>query len=56
MAAEDEEAQYQKKLRKKVGEAIKSAQMEQQKKELMRQFLDAKAYERRSDEHKDIKL
>lgn len=46
MAAEDEEAQYQKKLRKKVGEAIKSAQMEQQKKELMRQFLDAKAYER----------
>jgi DNA-binding TFAR19-related protein (PDSD5 family) len=46
MAAEDEEAQYQKKLRKQVQEAIKNAQLEQQKKELMRQFLDAKAYER----------
>ncbi|HIH50631.1 MAG: DNA-binding protein [Candidatus Micrarchaeaceae archaeon] len=43
---EDEEARYQKKMRKRVTEAIKNAQMEQQKKEIMRQFLDAKAYER----------
>lgn len=45
-AEEDEEAQYQKKMRKRVTEAIKNAQMEQQKKEIMRQFLDGKAYER----------
>jgi len=45
-AEEDEEAQYQKKMRKRVAEAIKNAQMEQQKKEIMRQFLDGKAYER----------
>lgn len=45
-AGEDEEAQYQKKMRKRVTEAIKNAQMEQQKKEIMRQFLDGKAYER----------
>jgi len=43
---EDEEARYQKKMRKRVTEARKNAQMEQQKKEIMRQFLDAKAYER----------
>jgi DNA-binding TFAR19-related protein (PDSD5 family) len=46
MAGEDNEAQYQKKLRKQVQDAIKNAQIEQQKKEILRQFLDAKAYER----------
>jgi DNA-binding TFAR19-related protein (PDSD5 family) len=46
MAGEDDEAQYQKKLRKQVQDAIKNAQIEQQKKEILRQFLDAKAYER----------
>ncbi len=45
-AEEDEEAQYQKKMRRRVTEAIKNAQMEQQKKEIMKQFLDGKAYER----------
>ena len=43
---EEEEQNYQKKMRKKVAEAIKNAQMEQQKKDIMRQFLDDKAYER----------
>ncbi len=46
MAAEDEEQQYQKKMRKRVSEAIKNAQMEEQKKEVMKQFLEPKAYER----------
>ena len=46
MADEEEEQQYQKKMRKRVQEAIKNAQVEQQKKELMMQLLDAKAYER----------
>ncbi|MGD0728820.1 MAG: DNA-binding protein [Candidatus Micrarchaeaceae archaeon] len=43
---EDEEASYQKKLKKRVAEAIKNAQIEQQKKEILKQFLDDKAYER----------
>ena len=43
---EGEEEQYQKKMRKKVSEAIKASQMEAQKKEIMKQFLDPKAYER----------
>ena len=44
--ADEDEAQYQKKLRKRVSDAIRNAQIEQQKKELMHQFLDPKAYER----------
>jgi len=43
---EDEEKQYQKNMRKRVSEAIKAAQLEDQKKEVMRQFLDDAAYER----------
>lgn len=43
---EGEEEQYQKKMRKRVTEAIKAAQLEAQKKEIMKQFLDPKAYER----------
>jgi programmed cell death protein 5 len=43
---EGEEEQYQKKMRKRVTEALKAAQMEAQKKEIMKQFLDDKAYER----------
>jgi len=46
MAAEDPEEDYQKKMRRRISGAIKNAQMEQQKKEIMRQFLDPKAYER----------
>ncbi len=43
---EENEADYQKKLRKRVSDALRNAQMEERKKELMRQFLDSKAYER----------
>lgn len=43
---ETEEEQYQKRLRKRVTEALKEAKLEEQKKEIMRQFLDSKAYER----------
>ena len=43
---EGEEEQYQKRMRKKVTEALRAAQMEAQKKEIMKQFLDDKAYER----------
>lgn len=43
---EDEEKQYQKSMRKRVSDAIKAAQLEEQKKEIMRQFLDDAAYER----------
>ncbi|MGD0510247.1 MAG: DNA-binding protein [Candidatus Micrarchaeaceae archaeon] len=43
---EGEEEQYQKRMRKKVTEALRAAQMEAQKKEVMKQFLDDKAYER----------
>lgn len=43
----DEDAdQYQKRMRKRVAEALKEVQMEQQKKEIMRRFLDSAAYER----------
>ncbi len=42
----DDEQQYQKKMRKRINDAIKAAQVEQQKKDIMRQFLDTKAYER----------
>ncbi len=42
----EEEEQYQKRMRKRVSEAIRNAQMEQQKKEIMRRFLDSTAYER----------
>jgi DNA-binding TFAR19-related protein (PDSD5 family) len=43
---DDEEKQYQKNMRKRVTDALKAAQLEEQKKEVMRQFLDDKAYER----------
>ncbi len=42
----EEEDQYQKRMRKKVAEALREAQMEQQKKEIMRRFLDGTAYDR----------
>ncbi len=42
---EDEE-QYRKKMRKRLAESMKAAQLEEQKKDIMRQFLDANAYER----------
>ena len=44
--ADEEEQRYQKELRKRVSEAVRNAQIEQQKKELMKQFLDSAAYER----------
>jgi programmed cell death protein 5 len=44
--ADEEEQQYQKRMRKRVTEALRNAQMEQQKKEIMRRFLDSAAYER----------
>ncbi len=43
---EGENEQYQKKLRKRVAEALKNAQLEERKKEILRQFLEPKAYER----------
>lgn len=46
MENESEDEKYEKKIKKRVADAIKSAQIEQQKKEIMRQFLDGKAYER----------
>jgi len=46
MEEADDEQQYQKKMRKRLSDAIKAAQIEQQKKDIMRQFLDDKAYER----------
>ena len=46
MAEEDEEQKYQKEMRKRVAEAMRKSQMEQQKKEIMRQFLEPAAYER----------
>jgi len=44
--AEEEDQRYQRELRKKVAEAMRRAQVEQQKKELMKQFLAPGAYER----------
>lgn len=46
MEQESEEEKYEKKLRKRVNDAIRNAQLEAQKKEILRQFLEAKAYER----------
>lgn len=43
---ESEDEQYQKKLRKRLSDALKNAQLEEQKKSIMRQFLDPQAYER----------
>lgn len=43
---EEDEHQVQKKMRKRLMDQIKAAQVEEQKKEIMKQFLDAKAYER----------
>jgi DNA-binding TFAR19-related protein (PDSD5 family) len=44
--AYDEEENDQKRLRKRFNAAVKNMQMEQQKKEVMKQLLDASAYER----------
>jgi programmed cell death protein 5 len=44
--AEGEDDQYQKRMRKRVTEALRQAQLEQQKKEIMRKFLDGPAYDR----------
>ena len=46
MAEEDEEQRYQKEMRKRVAEAMRKQQIDQQKKEIMRQFLEPNAYER----------
>jgi DNA-binding TFAR19-related protein (PDSD5 family) len=46
MEQESEDEKYEKKLRKRVNDAIRNAQLEQQKKEILKQFLEAKAYER----------
>jgi DNA-binding TFAR19-related protein (PDSD5 family) len=43
---DDEDRQYQKNMRKRVADALKAAQLEEQKKDIMRQFLDDRAYER----------
>jgi programmed cell death protein 5 len=43
---DNEEEQYQKKMRKRVASALKNAQIEEQKKQIMKQFLDDTAYER----------
>ncbi len=43
---EGEEEQYSRKMRKRVTDALKAAKLEEQKKEIMKQFLDPKAYER----------
>ncbi len=45
MAGEEDE-QYQKRMRKRVTEALRAAQLEQQKKEILRRFLDGTAYDR----------
>ena len=46
MAYDEEEQSSQKALRKRLSAALKNMQIEQQKKELMKQLLDTKAYER----------
>ena len=43
---DNEDEQYQKKLRRRVAEAVREAQIEEQKKGIARQFLDSNAYER----------
>jgi len=45
---EDDESaeQYQKKMRKRVADAIKGAQLEERKKEVLRRFFDDAAFER----------
>jgi DNA-binding TFAR19-related protein (PDSD5 family) len=43
---ENEEEQYQRKMKKRINDAIKEAQQEEQKKLIMRQFLDSDAYAR----------
>ncbi len=46
MAYEEEEQSNQRALKKRVSAALKNMQMEQQRKEVMKQLLDTKAYER----------
>ncbi|MDE1870768.1 MAG: hypothetical protein KGI06_00825 [Candidatus Micrarchaeota archaeon] len=43
---EGDDEQYQKRLRKRLSDALKTAQIEEQKKGIMRQFLEPQAYER----------
>lgn len=45
-AEEDQESQEEKRYKKRMAELIKSQQLEQQKKEILRKFLDDEAYER----------
>jgi DNA-binding TFAR19-related protein (PDSD5 family) len=44
--AGEEDDQYQKRMRKRVTEALRAAQIEQQKKDILRRFLDGTAYDR----------
>src|SRR5271157_5348074 len=46
MPAEEDEQQYQKRMRKRVSAALQEVQLEQQKKEILRKFLDGTAYDR----------
>ena len=46
MAYEDEEQPNQRALKRRVSAALKNMQLEQQRKEVMKQLLDTKAYER----------
>lgn len=46
MAAYDEEGGEQKRMNKRLAAMVKNMQVEQQKKDLLKQLLDAKAYER----------
>ncbi|MCL4403398.1 MAG: DNA-binding protein [Candidatus Marsarchaeota archaeon] len=43
---DDQEDQEEKRYKKRMAELIKSQQLEQQKKEILRKFLDDEAYER----------
>ena len=46
MATHDDEEDEQKRLRKRLSGAIRSMQAEQQKKDVLKQLLEARAYER----------
>ncbi|MDE1811107.1 MAG: DNA-binding protein [Candidatus Micrarchaeota archaeon] len=43
---EEEQQEYQKNLKRRVNDALKRAQQEEQRKELMKQFLEPAAFER----------
>ncbi|HUY70134.1 MAG TPA: DNA-binding protein [Candidatus Baltobacteraceae bacterium] len=46
MPHEDEQQEYQKNLKRRVSEALKRAQAEEQQKEMMKQFLEPAAFDR----------